>query len=200
MLKLKRIGIDTHNETIAYVDSRCQLFRPDQHRALKKVSITGEGGREVLASLAIADDNGIVAADELGLSEQSFSSLGLPEGSPVTIAPAVPPRSLESVRSKIRGVTLSSDDIRNIVVDIAHRRYSEMDLAAFLIGSASFMTTDELLALTQAMISVGRSLEWPQQTVVDKHCIGGILRNRTSMIIVPFGCTPSTRICIGRMT
>ncbi len=185
MLKLKRIGIDTHNESIAYVDRHCQLFRPDQHRALKKVSITGEGGREVLASLAIADDEGIVADDELGLSEQGFSSLGLPEGSPVTIAPAVPPRSLESVRSKIRGATLSSDDIRNIVVDIAHHRYSEMDLAAFLIGSASFMTTDELLALTEAMIAVGRKLEWRQPMVVDKHCIGGIPGNRTSMIIVP---------------
>lgn len=185
MLKLKRIGIDTHNEIIAYVDRHCQLFRPDQHRALKKVSVTGEGGCEVLASLAIADDEGIVANDELGLSEQGFESFGLPEGSPVTIAPAVPPRSLESVRSKIRGATLSSDDFRNIVVDIAHRKYSEMELAAFLIGSASFLTTDELLSLTEAMIAVGQRLEWRQQIVVDKHCIGGVPGNRTSMVIVP---------------
>jgi thymidine phosphorylase len=185
LLKLKRVGIDTHNESIAYVYRRCQAFRPDQHRALKKVSITGEDGREILASLAIADDPGIVADDELGLSQQGFSSLGLPEGSRVGIAPAIPPRSLESVRAKIRGATLSPADIRNIVVDIAHRRYSEMELAAFLIGSASFLTTDELLALTHAMVAVGSRLEWPGPMVVDKHCIGGIPGNRTSMVIVP---------------
>lgn len=185
LLKLKRIGIDTDNESIAYVDRHCPIFRPDQHRALKKVSITGEGGREILGSLAIADDKGIVAHDELGLSEKGFASLGLPEGSPVAIAPAIPPRSLESVRAKIRGETLSSDDIRNIVVDIAHRRYSEMELAAFMIGSASFLTTDELLALTEAMIEVGSRIDWHQRMVVDKHCIGGIPGNRTSMIVVP---------------
>jgi hypothetical protein len=122
LLKLKRVGIDTHNESIAYVDRHCRAFRPDQHRALKKVGITSEDGREILASLAIVDDEGIVADDELGLSEQGFSNLGLPEGSRVAIAPAVPPRSLESVRAKIRGATLSSEDIRNIVVDIAHHR------------------------------------------------------------------------------
>jgi thymidine phosphorylase len=185
LLKLKRVGIDTHNESIAYVDRHCRAFRPDQHRALKKVGITSEDGREILASLAIVDDEGIVAYDELGLSEQGFSNLGLPEGSRVAIAPAVPPRSLESVRAKIRGATLSSEDIRNIVVDIAHHRYSEMELAAFLIGSASFMTTDELLALTKAMIAVGSRLEWRQPIIVDKHCIGGIPGNRTSMVIVP---------------
>lgn len=185
MLKLKRIGIDSHHESIAYVDRHCAAFRPDQHQALKKVSITGEDGREILASLAIADDEGIVADDELGLSEQGFLNLGLPVGSWVAIAPAVPPRSLESVRAKIRGATLSSEDIRNIIIDIAHRRYSEMELAAFLIGSASFLTTGELLALTEAMIAVGSKLEWQQPIIVDKHCVGGVPGNRTSMVIVP---------------
>ena len=157
---------------------------------MKKVRITGEDGREILASLAIVDDDGIVADDELGLSEQGFSDLALSEGSRVAIAPAVTPRSLESVRAKIRGATLSAEDIRNIVVDIAHHRYSEMELAAFLIGSASFLTTDELLALTQAMIAAGSRLEWRQPIVVDKRCIGGIPGNRTSMVIVR-SCQPT---------
>lgn len=185
LLKLKHVRIDTHKESVAYVDRHCQVFRPDQHQALKKVSITGEEGREILASLAIADAESIVADDELGLSEQGFLNLGLPEGSRVAISPAAPPRSLESVRAKIRGATLSPEDIRNIVIDIARHRYSEMELAAFLIGSASFLTTDELLALTEAMIAVGSRLDWPQPIVVDKHCIGGIPGNRTSMVIVP---------------
>ena len=60
-----------------------------------------------------------------------------------------------------------------------------MEIAAFLIGSASFMTSGELLALVQAMARAGTQLKWPSPIVVDKHCIGGIPGNRTSMIVVP---------------
>jgi thymidine phosphorylase len=60
-----------------------------------------------------------------------------------------------------------------------------MEIAAFLIGSASFMTSGELLALVKAMASAGTQLKWPSPIIVDKHCIGGIPGNRTSMIVVP---------------
>jgi thymidine phosphorylase len=60
-----------------------------------------------------------------------------------------------------------------------------MEIAAFLISSASFMTSDELLSLTRAMSQAGTQLKWDRSIVVDKHCIGGIPGNRTSMIVVP---------------
>ena len=60
-----------------------------------------------------------------------------------------------------------------------------MEIAAFLIGSASFMTSGELLALSHAMAGAGTQLKWNHKIVVDKHCIGGIPGNRTSMIVVP---------------
>ena len=48
---------------------------------------------------------------------------------------------------------------------------------------------EEVLHLTEAMIAVGRRLDWQHQVgaglVVDKHCIGGIPGNRTSMLVVP---------------
>src|SRR4029079_2797034 len=37
----------------------------------------------------------------------------------------------------------------------------------------------------RSMIDVGNRLHWDAPLVVDKHCIGGIPRNRTSMIVVP---------------
>src|SRR5207342_2798400 len=49
----------------------------------------------------------------------------------------------------------------------------------------SFMTSDELLALTEAMAQAGTQLKWNKPIIVDKHCIGGIPGNRTSMIVVP---------------
>jgi len=35
------------------------------------------------------------------------------------------------------------------------------------------------------MANVGNRLDWPTDLVIDKHCIGGIPGNRTSMIVVP---------------
>jgi thymidine phosphorylase len=109
----------------------------------------------------------------------------LPEATLVAIAPAAPPRSLDAVRAKIHGHTLDADQIESIIRDIAAYRYSDMEIAAFLVGSASFMTSDEMLALSHAMAEAGTQLTWDTPVVVDKHCIGGIPGNRTSMIVVP---------------
>ncbi|MFN7193474.1 MAG: thymidine phosphorylase, partial [Rhodospirillales bacterium] len=40
-------------------------------------------------------------------------------------------------------------------------------------------------ALTHSMAEAGTQLKWDRPIVVDKHCIGGIPGNRTSMIVVP---------------
>ena len=123
--------------------------------------------------------------DDLGLAEPAFRRFAEPAGSFVTVTPASPPGSLDAVRAKIQGQALSASAIGAIVDDLAHYRYSDMEIAAFLIGSASFMTSDELLALAHAMAQAGTQLKWTKSIVVDKHFIGGIPGNRTSMIVVP---------------
>lgn len=184
MLKLRRIAIDTYPENLALLSRDCTVYRAEEFHALKKIEISNNG-RRLLSTLAIADDPNIVRSDEIGLGEQAFHRLGLPEGTLVHIAQATPPHSLEAVRAKIRGQTLSREEIDGIIADIAAYRYSPMEIAAFLIASASFLTTEEMLSLTLSMSKVGNRLEWDMPLVVDKHCIGGIPGNRTSMIVVP---------------
>ncbi|HEX5776630.1 MAG TPA: thymidine phosphorylase family protein, partial [Caulobacteraceae bacterium] len=82
------------------------------------------------------------------------------------------------------GETLGAAQLHEVVRDLADHRYSDMEVAAFLIACASFMTPEETLALTQAMIDVGQRLDWGGAMVVDKHCIGGIPGNRTSPLVV----------------
>src|SRR3546814_7051091 len=53
------------------------------------------------------------------------------------------------------------------------------------VCSSDLMTSEEVLRLTRAMAEVGHRLDWGERLVVDKHCIGGIPGNRTSMIVVP---------------
>jgi thymidine phosphorylase len=44
---------------------------------------------------------------------------------------------------------------------------------------------DEILYLTRAMLESGERLDWKERLVADKHCIGGLPGNRTSMLVVP---------------
>ncbi|MGF1626953.1 MAG: thymidine phosphorylase family protein [Alphaproteobacteria bacterium] len=184
MLKLRRIALDSYPENIAVLSRRCTLYRAEEFRALRKIEVTG-GTRQILATLMIADDGGIVAPDELGLGVQAFRRFGLEEGAPVAIAQATPPASLDSVRAKIDGRTLSPEQIEGVIRDIAGYRYAPMEIAAWLVACAAFLTTEEVLGLTRAMATVGNRLAWAAPLVVDKHCIGGIPGNRTSMIVVP---------------
>jgi thymidine phosphorylase len=56
-----------------------------------------------------------------------------------------------------------------------------------VVAATNGFTRDEVLALTRAMIDAGTRLDWPNHgnMIVDKHSIGGIPGNRTSMIVVP---------------
>lgn len=184
MLKLKRIAIDTHRESIAYLSRHCSQFRAEEFQALEKIEVCGAAHR-MPATLNIVDDPQILGADELGLSEAAFTAFGQAAGAAVSIRHPRPVESLEAVRAKIQGHELDPGQYASIIRDIAGLRYSKMEVAAFLVGCAGFMTSNEVLSLTRAMADVGRRLEWGRRLVVDKHCIGGIPGNRTSMIVVP---------------
>ena len=83
-------------------------------------------------------------------------------------------------------IRLDANDFLAICTDIAANLYSKIEIAAFLVGSAeSGLEREETLYLTQAMVATGEKLDWGESLVADKHCIGGIPGNRTTMLIVP---------------
>ena len=186
-LKLRRIGVDTYKENVAYLHRDCPVYRTEGFQALAKVEINSVSDHQhLLAVLNVVTDERIMAVDELGLSDQAFDQLGLSEGGMVCIAHAVPPESLDAVHRKIAGERLSASDYLAIIRDVVGNRYSRMEMSAFLVAcSESGMEREELLYLTQAMVETGERLDWGEPLVADKHCIGGIPGNRTTMLVVP---------------
>jgi thymidine phosphorylase len=184
MPAIRRIPIDTHPENTVFMLRDGKGYSPEQFQALRKIRVFS-GPHEILATLDIVDDPGLVAAGQIGLGEQAFRRLGCAEGTQASIEQARPPASLEFVRRKIDGDTLSGSEIGEIVRDVAAHLYSPMEIGAFLVACAGFMSTQETLSLTRSMVEVGNRLHWDAPLVVDKHCIGGIPGNRTSMIVVP---------------
>ena len=187
ILKLRRVAIDTYRENVAYLHRDCPLYRSEGFQALNKIEITdGESQQPVIAVLNIVDDSKIVAPDELGLSEQTFEQFANEEGRAVHINHARPPSSLRAVHAKISGDRLTEEDFMGICKDIVNNRYSKIEIAAFLVSSAETgLERDETVFLTKAMVNTGETLDWGEPLVVDKHCIGGIPGNRTTLLIVP---------------
>ena len=184
-LSLRRMRIDTYHENVAYMHKDCEIYRAEGFKALSKVEVR-TNGHSVLATLNVVDNGDLLACNELGLSDAAFKQLGLEPGELVTVSQADPPESIQALHRKLAGERLELDDFRAIIHDVAEHHYSKIELTAFVVATnRDELDREEVYYLTQAMIEAGRHLDWKERVVVDKHCIGGIPGNRTSMLIVP---------------
>ena len=184
-LALRRVAIDTWHENVAYLHRDCAVYRAEGFQALSKVEVRANG-RHILATVNVVDDAAIVGCHELGLSEDAFQQLGVQDGHTASISQAEPPASMAMLFRKIGGERLGREDFRAIVQDIASHHYSKIELTAFVVAcNRAELDREEVYFLTEAMVASGRTLDWREPLVVDKHCIGGIPGNRTSMLVVP---------------
>ena len=184
-LAIRRIGIDTYRENVAYLHRDCPLYRAEGFQALSKISVHANG-RRILATLNVVDDPSIVGCEELGLSEDAFVQLGVEDGHTASVWHAEQPASIAALNRKIAGERLGQDDYTAIIADIATHQYTKIELTAFVVSThRNELDREEVYFLTRAMVQSGRRLDWHAGLVVDKHCIGGIPGNRTSMLVVP---------------
>lgn len=182
MLILKHIPVRSFNENIAYIHKDCTIYKIDNIKSLTRIEIHG-GKQPVFAFLQIVDNNKIVRPDELGLNTEAFSQTGLPEGAKITLTLTPPAQSLSAVKRKILGNILSAKDYHAIIEDISAHRYSNMDIASFLVALGSFTTPSEVLDLTESLRG-DKSLDWGNEEIVaDYHCMDDIPGNKVDLII-----------------
>jgi thymidine phosphorylase len=184
MLSVRPIALDTFRENVILLARDCAVLRPGRLAGARKVAVR-YGDRTLLATPIVCDEASMVGPTQAGLPQPMMRRLGAPAGALIDVSPAAPAATLDAVRAKIAGEILSEDEYAAIARDLAAHLWSDMEIAAFLVACASFMTTDETLSLTRGMIAAGRTLSWGQGLVVDKHCIGGVPGNRTSLIVAP---------------
>ncbi len=190
MFRIKHLCIDTQREHVIMIHEAAVRAGDLGFNPLDRVHIFGADPisseqRQVIGILNFCR-NTLVAADEIGLSDDAFSDLGLPEGTPVnaTIAPA--PKSVDLVRAKLQGQRLDRAAFDAILADVVGRRYSKVELAMFVLGCAMrSLDLQELVDFTGAMIAAGSRLDFGSGPIADKHSIGGVPGHRTTMIVVP---------------
>lgn len=182
-LRVTRLRLHAQQEPIALMHMDCHVCRAEGLSSRSLILITA-GGRDVQAQLYQIDSDWL-SYDQVALSEQAWTALGVVEGDTVRVRHPPVLESLARVRQRIYGRRLDADDLRAIVRDVVRGRYTNVHLAAFLAATAAVpFSMDETRFLTQAMVEAGERLSWPAPVVVDKHCVGGLPGNRTTPIVV----------------
>lgn len=110
----------------------------------------------------------------------------IPEGIVAEVSPAPKPDSIEYIKKRLDGKKLTREEVYTIVRDIVVNVLTESELTT-LITSNYLMDIglDEIELFTTAMIDTGETLSFEKGIVVDKHSIGGVPGDKTSLIVVP---------------
>lgn len=186
-LHIRRLGIDTYQEPVVFLREDSHVCKAEGFEALSRVEVR-LGDRHIVATVNVVRADGAIALarEQAGLSEAAWRALGGTADDRVRISHAAPVESFSQVRAKIFGHAFNADALRSIMTDIVAGHYSNIEMAAFVTACASnHFDLHETTALTRAMVDVGSRLTWPTPMVMDKHCVGGIPGNRTTLIVVP---------------
>ena len=141
------------------------------------------GGQQLIA---IANIAGNFPQNRVALYEEVSKALGLKGGERVLVELAQLPESLNNVRAKLRGERLREGEILSIVKDVVESHLSEVEIAAFLTALNIWgLNPGETEALSRAMVETGKTLDFGEAHVLDKHSIGGIPGDKTSILVVP---------------
>jgi AMP phosphorylase len=122
----------------------------------------------------------------IGLYKEISKTLGLKTDETVEVDFAQLPESLRLVRAKLRGERLREHDMVTIVKDVVERHLNEVEIAAFLTALNIYgLNMGENEALSRALVETGDTLNFGEAPILDKHSIGGIPGDKTSLLVVP---------------
>lgn len=183
-LKVKRIDIQTGG-TLVVVVNKTDAEKFDIH-PMDRLNIcrTNKCSERVFAD--ITADSGHVSPGFIGIMKEVADSLRVKSNELLEVAPAPKPASIDYIKKKLDGERLKKKEIEQIVSDIVYNRLNDIELTYFVSACYSkSLSSAETVYLTRAMSSFGDIFRIKRYPIMDKHCVGGVAGNRTTMLIVP---------------
>ncbi len=146
-----------------------------------------KGKLETIAVVDYAESEKAVPRGQIGLFEEVLDRLHAGNRDMVDVVMEKKPESIRYIKKKLDGKELLPNEIHQIISDVVHGKLTDIELTYYVAGNYTHgMTMREIVALTKAMIATGERLNLNHRhLVVDKHCIGGVAGNRTTMAAVP---------------
>jgi AMP phosphorylase len=188
-LKVKKINLATGGKFVAV------LHKEDAGdlgvRALDAIVIT-KGNKKVAAVVDVTDK--FIKIGQIALFDELRDYLKLRTGEVVTVERRKELESEKYIRKKIEGGELGYKEMRQIVDDVLERQLDDIALAALVTGlHINGMSKKENAAMSKAMIETSKKIKF-SGTVVDKHSIGGVPGDKTSMLFVPIIASTGLKI------
>jgi len=182
-LKIQEVMIETGGPYIVIINNQdAELL--DLHNG-DRVKVSN-GKKSIVAKIDIATDSTFIKKGRLGILRETLQKLNLKNNSTVNLSLEAKPQSIKFIKKKLFGEKLSKKEIKSIIEDIVANRIDDIELSYFVAACHTrLMDEEEIVNLTKAMIETGDRLNFRREYVVDKHCVGGVAGNRTTMIIVP---------------
>ncbi|MFH0936514.1 MAG: AMP phosphorylase [Candidatus Woesearchaeota archaeon] len=184
-MKLKAKVLDLSTEEGPFI----AILNEDDARkldvfALDRVKII-YGKKDIIATLDIS--NKIVKPGEIGLFQEVSKRLNVKNNTLVEILLEKKPECISYIKKKLKNEYLNKEEIFSIIKSIVNNELSDIELTYFVSACYSNkLSKDETINLIKAILESGGKLELKdKKIIVDKHSIGGVPGNRTTMIIVP---------------
>jgi len=128
----------------------------------------------------------IIERGTIGVYEEVRNALNLEGEEEVEVEIAPLPSSVYFIRNKLRQRKLTYEEIHEIVRDMVRGNLSEIEIASFVTALHIFgLDLDEATSLSRAMVKTGSTLKIDRYPIVDKHSIGGVPGDKTTILVVP---------------
>jgi AMP phosphorylase len=146
-----------------------------------RVRVTG--GSTIICSVSITDS---VAAPGIAVFPKNvMERCVLHDGDGVDVEYSPMPESVRSIRKKINGHRLDTEEINSIVWDIIGGGLSDKEILSFVSAfNVNNADLKEMADLTRAMAATGSRVDFGSDRVFDFHSLGGVPGNKITPIVV----------------
>ena len=131
------------------------------------------------AVAVVQTTDSVVSKGEVGILGRAYKELGPEPNELIEVVPTSRPVSVDFIKKKMAKEELSTEEIRALVLDIANRNLSNIELTAYVTSlEINGMNIRETADLTMAMVETGTTIKFDRAPVFDFHSIGGCPGNK----------------------
>lgn len=180
-LKIKKLDIKTGQSNIALLNVDEAMRYGIKAGDKIKISWLNES---VIAEANTSEKR--VKRGQIGLYKDIWESNNIALNTIVEIEFLERAKSITAIKKRLLGKKLKYEDFYQIFSDISNGILSRTETTYFV--ASSFIrdySDEELFFMTKAMAETGEMLKFSKKMVVDKHSVGGLAGNRTTMVVIP---------------
>ncbi len=180
-LRVKILGLSAGDRPIAVLHN--DTAKDLGIRSLDRIVVKHED-KKITAIVNTTEKT--VKKKEIGVFDKIIEEIGIAEGDRVNVNVSNFPSSIKHIKSKLDGRKLNDDQLLKIVEDVVNNKLSEIEISSFVTSlHKNPLDIDEIVGLSKAMVKTGKSMEIKNSYIVDKHSIGGVPGDKTSLLVVP---------------